>query len=404
MKTTAFKNTDIGPIPEDWEVKRIEDFYEVGSSKRVFQSQWRTSGIPFYRARDIVGFRNGEKAVGGLFIDASLYEHYKRNFGIPAPGDLLVTAVGTLGKVFRVVDEAPFYFKDGNIIWFRANGQYDSCLLEQLFESGWLDSQINDTAGGSTVGTYTITNAKKTLLPLPPLPEQRRIAAALSDADELVASLNKLIEKKKRVKEGAMQRLLSGETRLPGFGGKKFKQTDLGSIPDDWELKKLGEILKIGNGKDYKHLPEGDVPVYGTGGLMTYVNEFLHEGETVCIGRKGTIDEPQYHEGRIWTVDTLFYTYDFNGIVPKFLFYLSKRIDWQSYNTATGVPSLTAVAIQGIPVKVPPLSEQRAIAAVLSDMDAEIAALSRERAEAARIKQGMMQELLTGKTRLAEGE
>ena len=87
---------------------------------------------------------------------------------------------------------------------------------------------------------------------------------------------------------------------------------------------RLGDCLKIGHGKDYKHLQEGNIPVYGTGGYMTSVSDYLHDGPTVCIGRKGTIDVPQYHEGKIWTVDTLFYTYDFIGVIPKYLYYVFK--------------------------------------------------------------------------------
>lgn len=85
----------------------------------------------------------------------------------------------------------------------------------------------------------------------------------------------------------------------------KFKDTEIGKIPEEWEVKKLGAFFDIGNGRDYKHLNTGKIPVYGTGGLMTYVNEYLYDGETVCIGRKGTINMPQYHNGKIWTVDTL---------------------------------------------------------------------------------------------------
>lgn len=162
----------------------------------------------------------------------------------------------------------------------------------------------------------------------------------------------------------------------------------------------MGDVLEIGNGKDYKHLGQGSIPVYGTGGLMTYVDEYLYDGPTVCIGRKGTIDQPQYHEGRIWTVDTLFYTYNFNGTNPKYLYYLFTQIDWLSYNTATGVPSLTAKSIADIVVRLPEIAEQEAIAAVLSDMDAEIVALETKREKYESVKQGMMQELLTGKTRL----
>lgn len=180
----------------------------------------------------------------------------------------------------------------------------------------------------------------------------------------------------------------------------KYKNTEIGMIPDDWEVKKLGAVFDIGNGRDYKHLDTGKIPVYGTGGLMTYVNEYLYDGETVCIGRKGTINMPQYHNGKIWTVDTLFYTYNFRKTDVKFLYYLTQRIDWNSYNTATGVPSLTSQNISDILVSFPPLHEQHRIASALTSMDNLISSLGKLIEKKKNIKQGAMQQLLTGKTRL----
>lgn len=180
----------------------------------------------------------------------------------------------------------------------------------------------------------------------------------------------------------------------------KYKNTEIGMIPDDWEVKKLGAVFDIGNGSDYKHLDTGKIPVYGTGGLMTYVNEYLYDGETVCIGRKGTINMPQYHNGKIWTVDTLFYTYNFRKTDVKFLYYLTQRIDWNSYNTATGVPSLTSQNISNILVSFPPLHEQHRIASALTSMDNLISSLGKLIEKKKNIKQGAMQQLLTGKTRL----
>lgn len=180
----------------------------------------------------------------------------------------------------------------------------------------------------------------------------------------------------------------------------KFKDTEVGKIPVDWEVKLLLKVLSIGNGKDYKKLPNGDVPVYGTGGYMTSVSEFLYDGPTVCIGRKGTIDKPIYHEGKIWTVDTLFYTYDFKGIDVKFLYYLFCTIEWHTYNEATGVPSLTAKNILNIAAPFPVLSEQQRIASALSNIDALIVELNKLIEKKRAIKQGAMQQLLTGKKRL----
>lgn len=180
----------------------------------------------------------------------------------------------------------------------------------------------------------------------------------------------------------------------------KYKDTEIGKIPEEWEVKKLGAVFDIGNGRDYKHLNTGKIPVYGTGGLMTYVNEYLYDGETVCIGRKGTINMPQYHNGKIWTVDTLFYTYNFRKTDVKFLYYLTQRIDWNSYNTATGVPSLTSQNISNILVSFPPLHEQHRIASALTSIDNLISSLGKQIEKKKNIKQGAMQQLLTGKTRL----
>lgn len=180
----------------------------------------------------------------------------------------------------------------------------------------------------------------------------------------------------------------------------RFKDTEIGRIPEDWEAKALGDVLSVGNGRDYKHLPFGNIPVYGTGGYMTSVSDYLHDGETVCIGRKGTIDEPQYHTGKIWTVDTLFYTYGFQNVCVKYLFYLFNRIDWKKYNEATGVPSLTSKNILAIIAQFPILSEQTRIATALSNIDALISELGRLIDKKRAIKQGAMQQLLTGKKRL----
>ena len=160
-----------------------------------------------------------------------------------------------------------------------------------------------------------------------------------------------------------------------------------------WVHKKLGDCLTIGNGCDYKHLQPGDVPVYGTGGVMTYVDNYLYDGETVCIGRKGTINHPIYHNGKIWTVDTLFYTHSFVEVIPKFIYYAFCNIDWNKYNEATGVPSLSKETIYNIEISVPDLSVQRRIAAILSSADKVIDSTRRLIEKYKKMKQGMMEEL-----------
>jgi type I restriction enzyme, S subunit len=126
----------------------------------------------------------------------------------------------------------------------------------------------------------------------------------------------------------------------------------------------------------------------------------LYDKPSVLIGRKGTIDVPQYVDTPFWTIDTLFFTEISSLVSPKFVFYKFNTINWYNYNGASGVPSLNASTIENIEFNCPPLPEQTAIAAILSDMDTEIASLEQKRDKTRLLKQGMMQELLTGRIRL----
>ena len=176
---------------------------------------------------------------------------------------------------------------------------------------------------------------------------------------------------------------------------KGYKNTEVGVIPEDWEVKELGTVLTFGSGKDYKHLKNGEIPVYGTGGIMTHVDDFLYDGESVGIGRKGTIDKPVFLNGKFWTVDTLFYTYQFIDSNPKFIYYKFNLIIWKDFNEASGVPSLNKNTLVKIKISIPDLPEQTAIATALSDADALINSLEKLIAKKRNIKQGAMQKLFS---------
>ena len=166
-----------------------------------------------------------------------------------------------------------------------------------------------------------------------------------------------------------------------------------------WKKHYFSELFRIGNGRDYKHLDPGDVPVYGSGGYMLSVNDYLHNGESVCIGRKGTIDKPVFLSGKFWTVDTLFYTYQFQGCLPKFIYYVFLQINWMEHNEAGGVPSLTKITIGSITSYIPFLGEQQKIADCLSSLDDLITLESRKLDTLKQHKKGLMQQLFP-----AEGE
>ena len=195
------------------------------------------------------------------------------------------------------------------------------------------------------------------------LPEQKKVANFLSLLDQRIQTQNKIIEQLKTLILCFRNQIFSQKIRFKNENGTDFSE---------WNEVKIGEILKIGSGKDYKHLQPGNIPVFGTGGVMTLVDDYIYDGETVCVGRKGTIDKPMYHNGKIWTVDTLFYTHSFQSCIPKFIFHLFRTINWLEYNEASGVPSLSKTTIEKIKVQIPSLEEQHVISRFLSAIDKKI--------------------------------
>ena len=163
---------------------------------------------------------------------------------------------------------------------------------------------------------------------------------------------------------------------------------------DRWQKREIGQLLTIGNGSDYKHLSEGEIPVYGSGGYMCSVDDFLYDGESACIGRKGTIDRPMLLNGKFWTVDTLFYTHSYVDCTPKFVYDIFQRINWLKYNEAGGIPSLSKSTIQKINVYVPKEREQEKIADCLDSLDALIEAEDRKLEALRKHKKGLIDRLL----------
>ena len=154
---------------------------------------------------------------------------------------------------------------------------------------------------------------------------------------------------------------------------KSIYITHILSFINTWEQHKLLDILKVNSGKDYKHLEQGNIPVYGTGGYMLSVNEALSNIDAIGIGRKGTIDKPQYLKAPFWTVDTLFYLTALDHHSILFLYYLIQLIPWKKYDESTGVPSLSKTIIDNISGYVPLNSkEEELISTLFNQLDKSI--------------------------------
>ncbi|CAA6821926.1 MAG: Type I restriction-modification system, specificity subunit S (EC [uncultured Sulfurovum sp.] len=268
-------------------------------------------------------------------------------------------------------------------IWVLDGKKVVNNYLFQLVQT-YKFNQIANISSGSKMPRADWKYMSEIPFFIPQKLEQQKIATFLTAVDKKIEQQTKKKTLLEAYKKGVMQKIFSQEIRFKGDDGGEY---------EDWVEKKLEEIFKIGSGKDYKHLSSGNIPVYGTGGYMTSVNEYLYDGESVCIGRKGTIDKPRYIVGKFWTVDTLFYTHSFNQSIPKFVYLIFQRINWKKYNEASGVPSLSKSTIESIKINLPSLEEQIKIANFLSSIDQKIEQASKQIEASKAFKKGLLQQM-----------
>ena len=332
----------------EWKKVKLGDCCEITSSKRIFFSEYVESGIPFYRSKEIIEKGKGEEISHPLYISKEKYDEIKGKYGVPQKGDLLLTAVGSLGIPFVVKDDSPFYFKDGNLVWLKHFQDIDPIFLYYWIKSENGYNALYNIAIGSAQKALTIAAIKGYEIPLPPLQTQHRIATILSRYDSLIENYQKQI----KLLEEAAQRLYKEwfiDLHFPGHENTNI----IDGVPEGWEKKSITDVLEIKYGKDHKLLKEGTIPVYGTGGIMRYVEKSLFTGESVLIPRKGSLNNIMLVGGTFWTIDTMFYSIPKENNVAKIVYFYLKGVDMYSFNIGAAVPSMTVNILSGMKLLVP---------------------------------------------------
>ena len=224
---------------------------------------------------------------------------------------------------------------------------------------------------------------------LPSVKEQKKIAEILTAQDKAIELKEKYLAEKQRQKKYLMQQLLTGKKRLLGLDGP-------------WHTVRIGEALTIKHGRGQHEVEsvDGKYPILGTGGEIGRTDHYLYNKPSVLIGRKGTIDSPQYMDEPFWTIDTLFYSEIHEGYHPKYLYYVFCNIKWSQHNEASGVPSLNARTIETLCISLPEYTEQIKIAQVLSTVDKELHMLQLSVEQEKQKKKALMQLLLAGIVRV----
>lgn len=398
-----------------WKEKKLGDIAEIRMCKRIFAEQTTPKGeIPFYK----IGTFGKEPDV---YISRSLYDEYRSKYSYPNKGDILLSAAGTLGRAV-VYDGKPAYFQDSNIVWL----EIDEEQICNEFLYHCYQVVVWASPEGSTISRLYNGIIRDTDILLPPVREQRRIAEALSDTDALLAAMEKLIAKKRSIKQGAMQELLTGKQRLPGFEGEWVETTldDLCYLVTKQTGFDYSATIKPSLSTEYRHgyIPfvqnkdfEGYTVNYNTDFFipLTVAQAFpkiLLDEPCLLISISGRIGNVGYYDG-----STLAFIGGAVGIArfkkpvqAKWaMLYLQSQKGQElifANEKAGAQHNLTVADIRNFQIPIPTEPEQTAIAEILSDMDAEIDALTAKLNKLRSIKQGMMSELLTGRIRLADSQ
>jgi type I restriction enzyme S subunit len=439
---SGHKLTEVGVIPGDWNCESIRNAASTAPNAIVggpfgsdlTSSDYVYSGVPVVR-----GTNMGSKMVVGPFVFVSSSKAHSLSANLARPGDLVFTQRGTLGQV-SLVPSGPFdsYLISQSQMKISLNRtKYNPEYVYHFFSSVPGRKQILDSAIQTGVPHTNLGICKRYVFPAPGLSEQSSIAEAINDVDSHLESISLLLFKKKQIKEAAMRELLTGQIRLNGFGPTaRFKRTNYGSIPEDWDVKPFKKISSMNGRIGWQGLKQDeftespDDPFLITG--MNFKDGRIRWEEVYHISTKRYQEAPAIQLqtgdvlvtkdgtiGKLLFVDFIPYPgkaslnshllvfrpieqqYD-----PKFLFYqlgsptFAQHIEL--YKSGTTFFGLTQAATGKFPVVLPSLPEQTAIAAVLSEMDAELAVLEQRQAKTRALKQGMMQELLTGKRRLVK--
>ncbi len=389
----GYKQTEVGLIPKDWELKplgALSDFITKGATPTTYGFRWQAEGVLFLRSECVA--ENGLDLTQSMYISPKAHSVLRR--GEVRSGDLLVTITGNVGRVVRLDNDFGVANINQHIARVRVNDEgVDGEYVFHFLSQPQVRRHYGSIITGQAYPQISLKQVRDTLIALPPLPEQRAIASVLSVADSFERSLDQLLAKKRDLKTATTQLLVTGKQRLSGFNEK-------------WQIKKLGELLSYEQPTKYlvkvaEYHDTFGIPVLTAG--KTFVLGYTSE-ETGVYNNLPTIIFDDFTTASRY-VD---FPFKAKSSAMKMLRQRDEEIDlrfvWEKMQLIRfplGDHKRYWISeFRELEVTMPSPEEQNAIAAILSDLDAEIAALEARRDQALALKQGMMQQLLTGSIRL----
>jgi type I restriction enzyme, S subunit len=369
-----------------WKSEKLGNLVELINGRAFKPSEWSNQGLPIIRISNL----NGDPEFN--YFNGSYDEKH-----FVTKGDLLFSWSGNRGTSF------------GPHIWRKQDGLLNQHIFKVIpnekiekeflyYELLRLTQVIEQNAhGGSGLVHIKKSDLVEFNVFLPPKSIQRRIAAILSSVDEAIEKTEAIIEQTEKVKKGLMQQLLT-----KGIGHTKFKKTEIGEIPEEWEVKNFDEVMVLQRGFD---LPvhkrnDGPYPVMSANGSNGYHDEYKVKGPGIITGRSGTIGKVHYIEGDFWPLNTTLYVKEMYDNYPQYLYYFLVAFKLERFSTGTGVPTLNRNIVHKEKIAVPPRKEQEQIATILRTLDDKYEIENKKLHQLQNIKKGLMQVLLTGEVRV----
>lgn len=389
---SGYKMTELGPLPKEWEVVRLGEVAEFETGKRMKGGALKCGEVLSIGGEHISDFGNIvlEKP---KFISKEFYDSLKK--GKLKKKDVIICKDGAkTGKVAYVKELYDYMAINEHVFIIRAK----NCKILNSFIFFFLFSKLGQSqirkAYHGLIGGITNADVFNIHISLPPLPEQRKIAAILSTVQKDIETERTLIERTKELKRAMMHKLFTEGTR-----GEKQKITEIGPIPESWEVVKLGEVADINYGKANPKTT-GFIPVVGSGGVFSWTDTPLIKKHTIVIGRKGTAGKCWLMEKPSYPSDTTFYLDWKKDVNIKFIFNFMVIHQLSGEHAKTTLPSLQRHDLENLKIPLPPLPEQQAIADILSTIDQKIEHHTTKKQKLEELFRTLLHELMTARVRV----
>lgn len=407
----------------EWKEVRLGDVCSISSSKRIFAKEYQTEGVPFYRGKEIIEKQRGNSISNELYISRVRFNEIKTKFGVPNKDDLLLTSVGTLGIPYVVGDEE-FYFKDGNLTWFKDFTNLEVHFLYYWFLSPMGQAQIDAKAIGSTQKALTIDTLSKFSISLPSLSDQRRIASILSSLDRKIELNNKI---NAQLEEMAQAIFKNWFVDFEPFKDGKFVESELGMIPEGWRVGTLSEVADINpkrilkKGEEATYLDMKNMPTSGSfphlwekkvmnGGMKFKNGDTLMARITPCLenGKVAYVNFLNNNEVGFGSTEYIVMTSK-NGVLPEVLYALCRYPDFVAYatsnmNGSSGRQRVSGEVIGNYQIVIPPTSVVEKLQPLFSSIMEQIKVHGFESLHLSQLRDTLLPRLMSGEIDLDEIE